>query len=68
MASQNDKMTSPERIDALLAGSPIDRIPHFPFLPGFCARNVGYSIPTIYSDADKSVDVQLKTLEGFGKY
>lgn len=66
MASRNHKMTSLERIDALLAGRPIDRIPHFPFLPGFCAKNVGYPVPTIYRDADKSFDAQLKTLQQYG--
>jgi hypothetical protein len=40
-------MTSLKRIDALLAGRPMDRIPHFPFLLGFCAKNMGYPISTI---------------------
>lgn len=59
-------MTSPERIDALLAGRPVDRVPHFPFLLGFCARNTGYPISIIYSDAEKSFDAQLKTQQQYG--
>ena len=59
-------MTSSERIEALLAGRPMDRIPHFPFLSGFCAKNMGYPISTIYRDADKSFDAQLKTLQQYG--
>ena len=53
-------MTSLERIDALLAGRPVDRVPHFPFLLGFCARNMGYPISIIYSDAEKSFDNHVK--------
>jgi uroporphyrinogen decarboxylase len=60
------EMTSKERIAAVLAGSPVDRIPHFPFILGFCAKNVGRPIATIYNDAEKSFDAQMKTFEQYG--
>ncbi len=59
-------MTSRERTDAILAGKPVDRIPHFPFILGFCARNLGYPIATIYSDAEKSFAAQKMTFEQYG--
>ena len=60
------KMTSRERIASILTNKPVDRVPHFPFLLGFCAKNLGYPIATIYSDAEKSFDVQMKTFEQYG--
>lgn len=54
-----------ERIQNILAGKSVDRVPIFPFLLGFCARNVGYPISTIYNDAEKSFKAQLRTLEQF---
>lgn len=63
---KNDRMTSSERLAAIFAGKNVDRIPLFPFLLGFCAKNVGYPVSTIYSDVKKSYDVQQKTLEHYG--
>jgi uroporphyrinogen decarboxylase len=60
------KMTSKERIEAILAEAPVDRVPHFPFILGFCAKNLGHPIATIYSDSGKSFDAQLKTFEQYG--
>ncbi len=59
-------MSPKERITALLAGKPVDRTPHFPFILGFCAKNLGYPISIIYSDAKKSFDAQKKTFEQYG--
>jgi uroporphyrinogen decarboxylase len=61
-----ETMTPKERIDAILAGKPVDRVPHFPFILGFCAKNLGYPLSTIYSDAEKSFDIQQKTFEQYG--
>jgi uroporphyrinogen decarboxylase len=60
------KMTSKERIQAILADEPVDRVPHFPFLLGFCAKNLGQPIATIYRNAEKSFDAQMKTFEQYG--
>ena len=59
-------MTSKERNAAVLAGNPVDRIAHFPFILGFSARNVGYPIQAIYSDAEKSYAAQQRTFEQYG--
>ena len=59
-------MTKKQRIQAMLAGKSVDRVPLFPFLLGFCAKNLGHPIATIYSDAGESFDAQLKTLEQYG--
>jgi len=59
-------MTKKQRIQAILAGRPVDRVPLFPFLLGFCAKNLGYPISSIYSDAQKSFDAQMKTMEQYG--
>jgi uroporphyrinogen decarboxylase len=59
-------MTARERTEAILAEKPVDRIPHFPFILGFCARNLGLPIATIYSDAEKSFAAQRMTFEQYG--
>ena len=55
-----------ERVQELLNGKRPDQIPHFPFVLGFSAINVGYPVSVIYSDPQKSFDAQLKTIEQFG--
>ena len=65
MKFTREKMNSRDRIKALLSGEPVDRVPLFPFLLGFCARNVGYPISSIYDNAEKSFDAQMKTLEQY---
>lgn len=59
-------MTLSERLDALLRGERIDRVPLFPFTLGFCAKNVGYPIASIYSDPEKSFWAQVWTQEMYG--
>jgi len=59
-------MTSKERNAAILAGKPVDRVPHFPFILGFSARNVGYPIKEIYSDAARSYAAQSRTFAQYG--
>ena len=59
-------MTSAERIEALLKGKPLDRIPMLYFILGFCARNVGYPVATIYSNPEKSFRAQVLTKEQYG--
>jgi len=59
-------MTSAERMDALLNGKQVDRILLFPFTLGFCARNVGYPVASIYNDPEKSFFAQLWTREQYG--
>lgn len=59
-------MTSKQRIASILSNKAVDRVPHFPFILGFCAKNLGYPISTIYSDAEKSFHAQLKTFEQYG--
>ena len=63
---RQQKMTNKERIEALLSGWPLDRVPLYPFILGFCARNVGYSLATIYNDSQKSFEAQLWTQEQYG--
>ncbi len=66
MRLKEPRMTKRERIDALLKGKPIDKVPLFPFILGFCAKNVGYPLSMIYSDPKKSFDAQMKTHEQYG--
>jgi len=58
-------MTKKERLSALLSGQPVDRVGLFPFLLGFCARNVGVPIETIYSKPEQSFDAQIRTMEQY---
>ena len=54
-------MTTSDRLIALLEGKPLDRVPFFSFTLGFCARNVGYPISSIYNDPEKSMLAQIYT-------
>jgi uroporphyrinogen decarboxylase len=63
---KRDLMSDTERIAGLLEGRSIDRVPFFPFIPGFSARNVGQPISVMYSDAETSFHAQLRTLEQYG--
>jgi len=61
-----EKMTSAERMRAVLTRQRPDRVPFMPFIFGYCARNVGYPIRSIYDDAEKSFWAQMWTAETFG--
>lgn len=65
-ALKNDRMTSEERMTALLKGNPIDRVPLYHFILGFCARNTGSPLDVIYKDPGQSFQVQSQTLEQYG--
>ncbi len=64
--ARNHSWKAHDRIQALLKGETPDRVPLYPFLLGFCARNVGYPVASIYNDARKSFDAQRWTLEQYG--
>ncbi len=63
---KQDRMTPKERLEALLNHQKIDRVPLWPFTLGFCARNVGYPLASIYNDPEKSFWAQLWTQEQYG--
>ena len=58
-------MTSKERIEALLQGRPVDRIPFFGEAQGFNALNVGYQIADYYSSPEKAVQSAAWTIEQY---
>jgi len=62
---RQDRVTPIERMNALLAGQPIDRVPFWLWLfsSGFAALNVGYSLADSYNDSQKSFWAQLRTIE-----
>jgi uroporphyrinogen decarboxylase len=59
-------MLSLDRVNALLAGQKVDRVPLYHFVLGFCAKNVGYPIASMYDDPEKSYMAQLWTFEQYG--
>ncbi|MCD6472923.1 uroporphyrinogen decarboxylase family protein [Candidatus Aerophobetes bacterium] len=66
MELKQDKIVLSKRIEALLSGQRPDRVPLFHFTFGFAARNVGYSIASMYNDPEKSFMAQLWTFEQYG--
>ena len=66
MPFRQDRMNSRERMKALFAGQAIDRVPLYPFILGFCARNVGYPIQAMYDAPAKSFEAQQRTLDQYG--
>jgi len=63
---RHDRMTPTERLNALLNGEPIDRVPFLSFSLGFCAKNAGYPVASIYSDPEKSLLTQMWAREQYG--
>jgi uroporphyrinogen decarboxylase len=55
-----------ERVAALMRGERPDRVPCFPFILGFCARNAGYPVSATYMDAEKSFWSQVWAAEMYG--
>jgi uroporphyrinogen decarboxylase len=55
-----------DRVNALLAGQKVDRVPLYHFVLGFCAKNVGYPIASMYNDPEKSFKAQMWTFEQYG--
>ena len=54
------------RLQALLNGEKVDRVPLYHFLLGFCARNVGYEVADMYQNPQKSYQAQAWTFEQYG--
>ena len=63
---KQDTITSSQRIEALLNGKLPDRVPLFHFALGFCAKNVGYTVSTIYREPEKSFTAQALTKQQYG--
>ena len=63
---RQDRMTSKERIQAILNDQPVDHVPFYPFILGFSTKNVGYPLADIYKDPHKSFNAQLWTQEQYG--
>ena len=59
-------MSNSDRVDALLRGEKVDRVPLYHFLLGFCARNVGYTTADMYANPQKSFQAQQWTFEQYG--
>jgi len=66
MSFKPDRMNTKERMKALFEGRALDRVPLYPFLLGFCARNVGHPIQVMYDAPAKSFDAQQRTLDQYG--
>jgi len=59
-------MPDKDRVNALISGNKIDRVPFCPFILGFCAKNVGFPLASIYNDPEKSFLAQIWTREQYG--
>ncbi|MFC1860914.1 hypothetical protein ACFLYL_01360, partial [Chloroflexota bacterium] len=61
-------MKAIERINALLSGEPIDRVPVWLWLLSsiFAVKNIGYPLITSYDDVEKSFWSQIWTQEMYG--
>jgi uroporphyrinogen decarboxylase len=65
MQFKQDRMTSEERIEALLNRKPVDRVPFFGLCNGFNALNVGYKVADSYNDPNKSFNAAVWTIEQY---
>jgi uroporphyrinogen decarboxylase len=64
---KGDKMTSKERVDALLKGQPVDHVGLFLFARGFCARSTGVSLNDFYTNPKKSLEAQIWVAQMYGQ-
>jgi uroporphyrinogen decarboxylase len=53
-------------IKSLLEGKPVNRVPRYHFMLGFCAKNVGFPIKCMYTNPEKSFLAQAWTFEQYG--
>lgn len=61
------KSAEGSRIDTLIRGEGVDRVPFFPLhVTGFSAKNVGYPLGSMYSDPERSFWAQVWTQEQYG--
>jgi uroporphyrinogen decarboxylase len=63
---REERMTKKDRLKAFLKGEGVDRMLLYPFMMGFCAKNVGYPLAIIYKDPVRSFEAQLWTQEQYG--
>jgi uroporphyrinogen decarboxylase len=63
---KTDIMTAQERMGALREGKTKDRVPFLSFILGFCAKNTGLPVASIYSDPELSFEAQIRTREQYG--
>ena len=64
---KGDRMTSKERMDALLSGKPVDRVPLYLFARGFSATSMGMGLADFYSNPAKSLEAQVWTSRMYGQ-
>jgi len=64
-ASRQERMTRTERMKALATEQRPDRVPIMPLMQGFCAKNVGYTVASLYNDPEKSFWAQVWTQEQY---
>lgn len=55
----SDRMTSFERLEALIARQPLDQVPVSPFVKGYAAKVCGLSLETFYTDMEACVKAQI---------
>lgn len=60
------KMTSMERMAAVMAGSKPDRVPVVPFVSGYSAKITGISLGDFYIDGDKCFEAQFASMRLHG--
>ncbi len=60
------RMTSPERMMAVMTGQKPDRVPVVPFALGYCANITGISLGDFYADGDKCFEAQFASMRLHG--
>lgn len=59
ISTERERMTSAERMKAVLSGEKPDRVPFIPFAYGFAALIAGFEIRDCYADPEKSFRAQV---------
>lgn len=61
-----ERYSPQERVERLLKGLPLDRVPFFTFILGFAAKTAGITVADVYAEPERSFNAQLLTREKYG--
>lgn len=60
------RMTSGQRMAAIISGEKPDRVPVVPFVQGYCSKITGISLGDFYADGDKCFEAQFASMRLHG--
>lgn len=63
--AERDTMSGRQRMQALLAGEPLDRVPFMPFASGFAAKTAGMDLGEFYRNPERAFAAGLALMQAY---